>query len=108
MPDFNENKRKAAVDIDVNCDMELQNVIIPEWEAKSQAENQRSFATPCAHSCLLGELPRNEDLRETAEWKSMRQLALFRQNLKDIDDSALEANRATLSKWRRKKRSIKE
>jgi hypothetical protein len=88
--------------------MELQNFIIPEWEAKSQAENQRSFAKPCAHSCLLGEQPRNGNLSETAEWKSMRQLTVFRQNLKDIEDSVSKGNRVTPSKGRRKKRSIKD
>ena len=45
---------------------------------------------------------------KTAEWKSMHQLTIFRQNLKEIEDSVLKAKGVKLNKGRRKKRSVKD
>ena len=116
MPDFNEEQRGAAVDVEADFDTELQNFIIPKREAEPDPEpdhpaEQDGQLSPADPPCAKSPSPikqENEDPNETAEWKSMHQLTVFRQNLKDIEDSVLKAKGVKLSKGRRKKRSVKD
>ena len=54
----------------------------------------------------------NEDTEkkpeDTAEWRSMRQLTVFPQNVREIEESVIKENRLTLKKGRKRKRSVKD
>lgn len=55
--------------------------------------------------------PENEETDnkpgKTAEWRSMRQLTVFRQNVKEIEESFIEEKGSKLRKGRKRPRSVK-
>ena len=115
-PDFIEDQDKPALTVDTNADFEdeLQKFIIPEETSKSQKANLPSRAEYLDDDDdpLLPSTEPAEDqvpeMEETAEWKSMRQLTVFREMSKDIEDSVLAAHKVKLRKGRKKKHSVKD
>lgn len=118
MPDFNEEAPGEKVDTMADFDTELKKFIKPEpspeaelnlfvlhEEDDSPPATTKPIEDPAAPS-------ENEDTEikseETAEWRSMRQLTVFRQNVKEIEESVIREKGLKLRKGRRLKRSVKD
>ena len=120
MPDFNEEQQGAAVDVDADFDTELQNFIVPEREPEPalrpeeepmqsvDQSSQPSHANPSQGSSSSSPEQESKDMEETAEWRSMRQLTVFRQNLKDIEENVLKTKGVKLRRGKLRKRSVKD
>ena len=112
--DYTEDQDKPAVKDDAAADFEteFQKYLVPEETIKAQKASLPSFEEYVDEDIALPSTEPGEDhlpeLEETSEWKSMRQLTVFREMSRDIEDSVLAEHKVKLRKARKGKTSIKD
>lgn len=118
MPDFNEEIPGEKMDTTADFDTELKKFIKSEPEPEPEPgsfmpyqETEMSLGTkqpvedPAPPSENADQEIKPED---TAEWRSMRQLTIFRQNIKEIEENVIKEHNLKLVKDRKRKRSVKD
>ena len=118
MPDFNEEAPEEKVDLKADFEEELMKFIKPELESQPRPRSfppyEDNYHPPTTYDRLMDPAPpsENEDTNvkaeETAEWSSMRQLTVFRQNVQEIEESVIKENGLKLRNGRKRKRSVKD
>ncbi|CAD6574407.1 MAG: hypothetical protein ASARMPREDX12_006579 [Alectoria sarmentosa] len=117
MPDFNEEAPGERIDTMADFDTELKKFIKPESSPEPELNllvlHEEDDSPPATTKPLEDPAaPENEDSdiesKETAEWRSMRQLTVFRQNVKEIEESVIREKGLKLKKGRKLKRSVKD
>lgn len=119
LPDFNEETPGENLDTTADFDTELMKFIKPDPEQpQPELDSSMFYQEPGIPSATKKsrEDPatpsENEDIEnrkeETTEWRSMRQLTVFRQNVKEIEESVIREKGLKLLKGRQGKRSIKD
>ena len=117
-PDFNEENVGERIDTAADFDTELKRFIKPEPISEPEPDSfklHEDSNPPSAKKKLLEDPAlhsENEDTEtmpeDTAEWRSMRQLTVFRQNVKEIEESVIKEKGLKLRKGRKLKRSVKD
>ena len=122
MPDFNEEIAGEILDATADFDTELKKFIKPDPDTEPEPEPELGSTvsyedsdTPSAtkkprRDPALPSEKEDKDKKpeETAEWRSMRQLTVFRQNVKEIEQSVIKEKGLKLGKDRKRKRSVKD
>lgn len=118
MPDFNEESLRGRIDTTADFDTELRKFIKPEPTSKPDPhsfmlyENSDPSPTmnkPLQNPALPSENEHTENEPEdTTEWRSMRQLTVFRQNVKEIEESVIKEKWLQMKNDRKRKRSVKD
>ncbi len=116
MPDFNEEIAGESLDTTADFETELKKFIKPDPDPKLGStvfyeESDTPLATkmPRKDPALPSEKEdKNDEPEETAEWRSMRQLTVFRQNVKEIEESVIKEKGLKLGKARKRKPSVKD
>lgn len=90
MPDFDQQTAGGLVDPKTDFDAEIRRFFLTDSESEPDA--QKSLPTPESPVTQASTPSRHEDVseEETAEWKSMRQLTMFKNWAKVIEDSVLK------------------
>ena len=118
MPDFNEESPGETIDATADFETELKKFIKPESGSQPEPQSfilyEENDPTPTTRDPPLDPSPpaKNEDTNnrpeESAEWRSMRQLTVFRQNVKEIEESVIKEKGLKLRKGQLRKRSVKD
>lgn len=122
MPDFNEEIAGEILDTTADFDTELKKFIKPDPDPDPDPdpelgstvfyeESDTPLATkkPRKDPALPSEKDdKDDEPEETAEWRSMRQLTVFRQNVKEIEESVIKEKGLKLKKDRKRKPSVKD
>ncbi|CAF9928412.1 MAG: hypothetical protein ALECFALPRED_004052 [Alectoria fallacina] len=118
MPDFNEKAPGEKIDTMADFDTELRKFIKPEPSPEPELNSfvlHEEDASPPATTKPLEDPAapsENEDTEikseETLEWRSMRQLTVFRQNVKEIEETVIREKGLKLKMGRKPKRSVKD
>lgn len=115
LPDFAEtgNGTSTTINAEADFDTELRKFIpadTPENHTSLHDNPAADSSTKTGDDALQSSECTNEEAipsEETYEWKSMRQLSVFREMSHDIEDKVLETNKIKLRKGRKKPHSIK-
>ena len=118
MPDFNEENPGEKMDTTADFDTELKKFIKSDPKLGPELDSSMLYGQPDPPPAI--QKPRedparpseNEDTESkpegTPEWRSMRQLTVFRQNVKEIEESVIREKGLKLKKGRKRKRSVKD
>jgi len=88
MPDFNEQTAATLVDTTADFDTEIQQFILPDRHSEPVQERKAPLPTS-ETSQPQPAMPPNDEPEETTEWKSVRQLTVYRNYTKEIEDSVV-------------------
>jgi len=109
MPDFNDQTAATLVDTTADFDAEMQQFILPDRDPEPTEERVDPTPAPeTPHAPLPTADEENVEEEETAEWKSIHQLTVYRNYAKEIEDSVIKHQGIELRKGRKRKRHLKD